>query len=242
MNKRQRMLVASTVLILTGSCLLTLVGGLLVYGRFAAWVEAQPRALVSTQMVWPDVPPLTPLPSPTPLPTPVPTPTPAPQPPVWIEIPGLGVERTIVPVGTVLHGEQLEWDTDSLFATSNRRDLVGHLEGTANPGQRGNVVLIGHNYNRGLYNWRGVFYALNHLQPGDLIHVLDQDDERFTYQVERVDTVTWQARSTANTLAHINHLAPTQDETLTLVTCGGANFAPFPNRLYVTAKRVDVER
>jgi hypothetical protein len=29
---------------------------------------------------------------------------------------------------------------------------------------------------------------------------------------------------------------------LTLVTCGGANFAPFPSRLYVTAKRVDVER
>jgi hypothetical protein len=91
MNERQRTLVASTVLILTGSCLLTLVGGLLVYGRFAAWVEAPPRA-------------------------------------------------------------------------------------------------------------------------------------------------------TANTLAHINHLAPTQDETLTLITCGGANFAPFPNRLYVTAKRVDVER
>jgi hypothetical protein len=146
-------------------------------------------------MIWPDVPPLTPLP----------TPTPVPQPPVCIE-------RTIVPVGTVLRGGTLEWDADNLFATSNRRDLVGHLEGTANPDQRGNIVLIGHNYNRG-YSWRGVFYALNRLQAG----------------------------STANTLAHIAHLAPTQDETMTLITCGGANLAPFPSRLYATAKRVDVK-
>ena len=48
--------------------------------------------------------------------------------------------------------------------------------------------------------------------------------------------------SAANMLAHITYLAPTQDETLTLVTCGGANFAPFPSRLYVTAKSVYVER
>ena len=57
-----------------------------------------------------------------------------------------------------------------------------------------------------------------------------------------METVTGQAGSTANTLAHITYLAPTQDETLTLITCGGANFALFPNRLYVTAKRVNVER
>jgi LPXTG-site transpeptidase (sortase) family protein len=165
-----------------------------------------------------------------------------PGPPVWIEIPKLGVDRAIVPVGTVVRDEQVEWNAEGLFATQNRRDLVGHLEGTANPGQPGNVVLIGHNYNRGIYNWKGVFYSLRLLEVGDAVSILNQDDILFTYQVEQVEELPWPPRSSADTFQHILHLAPTTDERLTLVTCGGANFAPFPSRLYVTAKRVFGER
>ncbi len=242
MENQKRMLTISSVLIFLGSLLLIAVLSLYVYGRVQAWIVTQPRALVSAQIVWPDVPPLTPLPSPTPLPTPAPTPTPIPKPPVWIEIPKLGIERTIVPMGTVLRGEQLEWDADSLFATTNRRDLVGHLEGSSNPGQPGNIILAGHNYNRGLYNWTGVFYALKRLRQGDVIYLLNEDDERFTYQVEQVDQVPWQTGSTTNRLTHIAYFSLTQDETLTLATCVGANFSPFPSRLYVTAKRVEDEK
>ena len=223
-------------------CVLALVVGAYAYGRLEAWVQAQHRVLVSTQVAWPQVPPMTPLPSPTPIPsptlspTPTPTPTPTPGPPVHIEIPSLRVERAIVPVGTVTGRQGVEWDAEQLFATSNRRDLVGHLEDSANPGQAGNVVLIGHNYNRGLYNWRGVFYSLHTLKPQDVVNVVNENDEVFAYQVERVEKVPWRSSST-DTLTHIVYLSPTRDETLTLVTCGGANFAPFPSRIYVVAKR-----
>jgi LPXTG-site transpeptidase (sortase) family protein len=226
----------SSVFIYLGSCLLTLVLAVYAYGCFEAWAQAQPRALVSTQVIWPEGPPLTPLPSPTP------TPTPTPGPPIRVEIPGLKIDRAVVQVGTVTRGEQLEWDSDKLFATSSRGDLVGHLEGTANPGQPGNIVLVGHNYNRGLYNWIGVFYPLHSLRKGDIINLLNEDDVLFIYQVERVDKVLWRAHSTDDMLKHIIYLSPTQDETLTLVTCGGANFAPFPSRIYVTAKRVFGEK
>ncbi len=145
-------------------------------------------------------------------------------------------------VGRVVRSEQMEWDADSLFATQNRRDLVGHLEGSANPGQPGNVVLIGHNYNWGVFNWKGVFYSLHLLEKGDSINILNQDDMLLTYQVEQVEKVPWPPRSSADTFSHILLLGPTADERLTLVTCGGANFAPFPSRLYVTAKRVSGDR
>jgi len=36
----------------------------------------------------------------------------------------------------------------------------------------------------------------------------------------------------------MTHLTATAEETLTLVTCSGANLAPFPARLYVTARPV----
>jgi LPXTG-site transpeptidase (sortase) family protein len=168
--------------------------------------------------------------------TPTPTPTPTPGPPVHIEIPALAVDRAVVPVGTVMRGNRLEWDAELLFATVSRRDLVGHLEGSTNPGQSGNIVLIGHNYNRG-FNWAGAFYALHLLREGDVVHLLNEENSRFTYQVHKVSRVPWRAYSDVDMMAHIVYLSPTKDETLTLVTCGGANFAPFPNRIYVVAKR-----
>jgi LPXTG-site transpeptidase (sortase) family protein len=237
---RMRMYVISSVLIYLGACLLALVAGAYAYGRFEAWIQTQPRALTSSQVLWPEVPPMTPLPTltRTPLPTPTPTPTPTPGPPVWVEIPQINVDRAIVPIGTVDRGGRLEWDDDQLFATASRRDLVGHLEGSANPGQPGNCILIGHNYNRGWYNWTGVFYSLHRLRPGDVVQVYNEDDALFTYQVDRVEEVPWRSWSTADTMTHIVYLSPTPDETLTLVTCGGANLAPFPSRIYVIAKRV----
>jgi LPXTG-site transpeptidase (sortase) family protein len=141
-------------------------------------------------------------------------------------------------MGSANRDGQLEWDTDSLFATSSRPDLVGHLEGTANPGQPGNIVLAGHNYNRGAFNWIGVFYSLGTLQPGDLIYLVDENAVRFTYQVEQVDQLPWPAPSADVALAHIKRLGPSPDEILTLVTCSGGTIAPFPARVYVTARRV----
>jgi LPXTG-site transpeptidase (sortase) family protein len=244
MTRQKRTATVGSILVLLGSCLLAAVVATYVYVRLEAWAQAQPRSLASQKMVWFEVPPMTPLPSPTitPLPTPTPTPTPTPGPPVHIEIPRIGVTRAVVPVGLTVRNGQLEWDAASLFATSGRRDLVGHLDGTTNPGQVGNIVLIGHNYNRGAYNWLGAFYSIHRLKEGDVIHLLNEENEIFSYRVEQVEKVPWQSRASSSTLKHIAYLSPTQDETLTLVTCGGANFAPFPSRIYVTAKRLSENR
>lgn len=245
------MSVLGSILRATGSCLLILVVAIYAYGRFEAWAERQPRALTSSKIVWSEVPPLgslslptmTPLPATvpiatvTPLPAPIPTEGPTPGPPVLIRIDKLGVKRAIVPVGQVKRRGKLEWDTDRLFATSNRRDLVGHLQNTANPGEPGNIVLTGHNYNRGAYNWVGVFNRIGRLRKGDIIVLVNETDERFRYEVAQVEKVPLK-----NTLQHVGKLGPTRDETLTLATCGGANLAPFPSRLYVTAKRLPSER
>jgi LPXTG-site transpeptidase (sortase) family protein len=145
----------------------------------------------------------------------------------------LGIKRSIVPVGRVSRGSNLEWNTDKLFAKSGRKDLVGHLEDSVNPGERGNMVLVGHNYNRGAYNWTGVFHSIHRLKKGDVIVVISASDKEYRYRVERVEKVPRK-----HTLKHITRLGPSQDEQLTLATCGGANIAPFPAVTYVTASRI----
>ena len=249
MPRRKSLLVASYGLIGLGIGVLIFVTGLFLYGRFAAWVIAQPRALADARMIWPaELPPdllptpisrptRTPLPLPTPSSTPIATSTPKIEIPALIAIPKLGIERAIIPLGRVTRGVQSEWDTDKLFATRDHRDLVGHLEGTANLGQHGNVILTGHNYNRGAYDWWGVFYTLDRLGKGDIVYVTSKNNVRFSYRVVQIEKVNWPPRSPAELLKHVAHLTSTADETLTLVTCGGANFVPFPSRLYVTAKR-----
>jgi LPXTG-site transpeptidase (sortase) family protein len=229
-----------SALIALGICLVGGVAVALAWDWLEARLPAQPRVLVTERVIWPAAPPMTPLPMATlwPSPTPAPTPPPVPAPPVWIEIPSLGVERAIVPLKAATMGGRLEWDSESLFATASRRDLVGHLEGSANPGQRGNVVLAGHNYNRGAYRWSAVFVSLSRLKPGDTVRLVDERDQVFEYQVERVDEVPFQRRPSAHTLTHIQYLSPSPREILTLTTCGGGVLrAPFPNRVYVVAAR-----
>ena len=176
-------------------------------------------------------------PTPTPLSTPTMTPTPTPPPrPVQISIPAIGVKSSIVSVPLVTDPETnlTEWNLDLLFRP-DRRDLVGHLEGTSLPGQPGNAVLGGHNYGIG---YSGVFVHLGRLKAGDLITVVNDAGDKLVYEVVSVERVPWR-RKTADELArHLEYLSPTGEERLTLTSCSGANFEPFPERIYVVTKPV----
>ena len=174
-----------------------------------------------------------------PQPEPVsPTPQPEPvksepsQPIVRLKIPRLKVERAVVEIGA--HPEK-GWDTDSLFATKNRSDLVGHLEGSALPGEGSNIVLAGHNYDWGIFQWNGVFYNLRQLKPGDKIFVFTQGGERHTYFVNQVKEIPFKSGSEEELFKHAKHLGPTESERLTLVTCSGANLLNWNKRVYVIA-------
>lgn len=247
MTNKKWLFSLSSFLFSIGFCLILLTMGLFTYNYFQTWIINQPRAIASNHMIWPEVPPITPLPSPSPtsLPSPtptiIPTPTPTPGPPIQVEIPKINVKRAVIPIDTITRNGQLEWDIEKLFATQNRHDLVGHLQGSTNPGQLGNIVLTGHNYNWGYYNWTGVFYSLNQLQKGDIVHLYSEEDRHYLYQVEQIEELIWQEGVVADIFSHIAFLSPTQNETLTLITCGGANLAPFPSRIYVRAKRIPTE-
>jgi len=120
-----------------------------------------------------------------------------------VEIPRLGVS-TIVRVGT---------DARTL------RLAVGHIEGTALPGQVGNVGLAGH---------RDTFFRrLRDIRSGDSIRVVTPGGT-FTYRVARTDVV-WPS--------DVWVLDDTEEPVLTLVTCYPFSYVgSAPQRFIVRAE------
>ena len=100
---------------------------------------------------------------------------------------------------------------------------VGHLPGTALPGQAGNTALAAH---------RDTFFRrLGELQPGDVIRITSPRAE-YSYRVTFTDIVnpdeTWVLQSASG-------------ETLTLITCYPFHFVgAAPKRFVVRARRLDL--
>lgn len=165
-----------------------------------------------------------------------PTPSPAAGRIVRLVIPRLKVDRAVMTIAPqVAPNGRLSWNTDILFSTANRSDLVGQPMTSVNPGDGGNIILLGHNYNQGWGNWEGVFVNLSSLKPGDMIQVGTEHGGVFQYVVERVKKVPWQKQNSAELEKHQKYLLPTAREQLTLVTCGGANLWTWSARIYVVA-------
>jgi len=198
-------------------------------------LEALPTAIPIIPIV---VPP-TPLPAPTSSPEAVELPA---LPPVnstgrivRLAIPRLGVDRAVVPLGFTRSGNGTDWATDKLFATANRKDLIGQTITSVNPGEGGNIVLMGHNYDNGYYAWEGVFVNIKTLTPGDQIIAYTEGGGEYHYNVTLVKKVPWREENAEEAAKHFKFLGPTPSEQLTLVTCGGANVWPWQARLYVVA-------
>lgn len=118
----------------------------------------------------------------------LPPPTLSPQSPTRIVIPDLGVDWPIVP------GDS--WEQLKLG--------VGHHAGSANPGERGNMVLSGHNDVFG-----EVFKDLEALKNGDQVQVF-AGGKLFKYQVRAKRIVT---------PSELSVLQPTRESIVTLITC-----------------------
>lgn len=126
-----------------------------------------------------------------------------------IEIPKLGV------VAAILEGT----DDRALKYT------VGHYPGTANPGEKGNSVLLGHrNYVYGHY-----FRELNKLELGDLI-ILRKDTDVFTYEVTDSFVVE------PNELWVLDN---SEEAEVTLITC--TPVITYTHRLIVKGRLVENE-
>jgi sortase A len=98
---------------------------------------------------------------------------------------------------------------------------VGHLRGSAGPGERGNLVLAGH---------RDTFFRdLRYIQQGDEVNILGPKGE-FEYQVESVTIVEPDQTEV---------LKPGDGSTLTLITCYPFRYiGNAPQRFIVRATRV----
>lgn len=136
----------------------------------------------------------------------------------WIRIPGIKVDSPVVEA-PLKNGE---WEVPKFVA--------GHLEGTANPGESGNVVLTGHVESISSGN---VFARIGELAVGDYIF-LYAGTGLIPYQVERKLIVKNDDLSVVR---------PTLTPVLSLITCTGI-WNPltrdYSERLVVVAAPVDL--
>jgi len=101
---------------------------------------------------------------------------------------------------------------------------VGHIAGTARPGEPGNLAIAGHR--------DGYFRGLRHVRTGDAISLTTLDGVA-RYQVDKIEVVK---------PGRTDVLAPSDEPTLTLITC-----YPFyhvgdaPSRYIVHARQVAFE-
>jgi sortase (surface protein transpeptidase) len=146
--------------------------------------------------------------------------------PTHIAIDAIGVEADIE-IQEIIAGE---------LADPTGPTLVTWYKETSRLGERGNGVYAGH-----LNYWgvpEGVFFAIKTLQPGDEIVLTGANGEDFTYAVVWVENQPGQEPPSAEVLG------PTEEESITLITCGGewdTTIAEYNERTTVRAVRQEVE-
>ncbi len=152
---------------------------------------------------------------------------------IRIRIPAIGVDRSIVEVPLTYDSRSGSWVRDyGRLLPQGRLDLVGHLVKSASPGQPGNTILVGHNYGYGV---NAVFLRLGQLRAGNSVEIVNGSGQTFNYRVTEVASVPWIKKDQQELLRHQAYLSVDGPERLTLVTCGGSSWAPFPQRVYVVA-------
>ncbi|HLH25581.1 MAG TPA: sortase [Chloroflexota bacterium] len=120
-------------------------------------------------------------------------------PPSRLIIPAIDLDSKVVPLGTTRdRAGKLVWETVP-FA-------VGHHQGTANPGEPGNVVLSGHISSP---HEGAIFKHLPEVKAGDAI-IVATAQQQFLYRVRDTRVVT---------PAAVEVIQPTAEAILTLLTC-----------------------
>jgi sortase A len=133
----------------------------------------------------------------------IPIPTPGPEHAIQIKIPAIGIDAPIV------QGDGWE----------QLKKGVGQHIGTANPGQKGNVVLSAHNDVFG-----EIFRQLDRLAPGDQV-ILFTNQRAYTYVITASQVVE---------PTRVEVMSATRDATLTLISC--YPYMVNDQRIVVTAR------
>ena len=145
-------------------------------------------------------------------------------PPTRIVIPSLGIDGPVIAVAEqrIEVGGQLQvsWEVPNEYA-------AGWHEKSALMGERGNMVLNGHNTSYG-----EIFRDLYTLEIGDEIIVHSEELSR-TYIVSETLILPEAGQPMEVRLANARYVMPTDDDRLTLVTCHP--YGSLRNRLIVIA-------
>jgi sortase (surface protein transpeptidase) len=125
-------------------------------------------------------------------------------PPVRLQVPAIGVDSTLMPLGLTADGS-LEVPPSGFPA--------GWFTGGPKPGEVGPAVMAGH------VDWggsKGVFYDLRSLKPGDRITVTRADGSTVDFAVVSVQQFPKDAFPTDAVYGDLDHPG------LRLITCGGS--------------------
>ena len=121
---------------------------------------------------------------------------------------------------------EVSWDlvlSDGIWQSvwQTAEGSAGHHRNSANPGEEGNVVISGHHNTRGEVFRQVSEIGLpgNSLDVGDEIVLVNKDDQRFTYTVVEWARFQEEGITVQERQNHAKYLAPTADETVTLITC-----------------------
>jgi len=131
-------------------------------------------------------------------------------PPVRLTISSVNIDSKIVPVGWDMipkpgGGAQAEWQVADY--------AVGHHNGSAKPGEPGNVVLSGH------VDYKGeVFRNLHLVNKGDQVVVYTEQGQ-YLYVVDHVVIVQEDGATEEQKRANARYMDRTPDPTLTMITC-----------------------
>ncbi len=113
-------------------------------------------------------------------------------------------------------------------------DAAGQLQGMANPGEAGKVVLSGHNNLVGPNHFGvGLFAGLWDVKPGDAVYVVDTEGTAFVYRVTQSYPLREEDQPQAIRAQHAKQvLADDGTAQMTLLTCWNGAFAPLSGNTY----------
>ena len=126
---------------------------------------------------------------------------------------------------------------DGVMQAPSGPNITSWYKETGRLGEANNIVMAGH-----LNYWNvpeGVFYHLDELEEGDRIEVAGEDGLNYVYAVQ------WVRQESNFAPPSIDVVGPTDEPSLTLITCGGewdASIAQYNERTVVRAIQVEVLR
>lgn len=123
--------------------------------------------------------------------------------PVRLQIPAIGVDSTLMPLGL---------NPDGTMQVPPSGFPAGWYTGAPTPGELGPAIIAGHID----WNGPGVFYELRRVVPGDTISVTRADARVAVFRVTRVAQYAKDAFPTSLVYGDIDHAG------LRLITCGGS--------------------